>query len=111
MTVEDFAKALSLDIVAGLAGKDKEVTGCYVCDLLSWVIAHAEKGDVWITIHTHLNVMAVAVLKEISCIIIPEGIEVDAKTLAKADHECIPILTSCKDAYKIIYDIAKQGVL
>lgn len=111
MKVKELAEVLSMEIVAGRGGMDKEVSGGYACDLLSWVIAHAQMGDAWITIHTHLNIIAVAVLKEISCIIIPEGTEVDKKTLAKADEEGIPILSSSKNAFEICYTIGKQGIL
>ncbi|NLN06377.1 MAG: AraC family transcriptional regulator, partial [Firmicutes bacterium] len=44
-------------------------------------MSHAAKGDAGITVHTHVNIVAVAVLAELVCIIIPESIEVDDGTV------------------------------
>ena len=32
-------------------------------------MSKAKKGNAWITVHTHVNVVAVALLAEVSCII------------------------------------------
>jgi len=40
--------------------------------------------DAWITVHTHVNIVAVALMADIPCIIIPEGIEVEEATIKKA---------------------------
>ncbi len=82
---------------------DEEITGIYVCDLLSWVMSHANKGDAWITVQTHLNTIAVAVLLEIPCIIVPEGIKVEEATIKKAIEEDITILGSKMSAYEICW--------
>ncbi len=82
---------------------DREITDIYVCDLLSWVMSHANKGDAWITVQTHLNTIAVAVLLEIPCIIVPEGIKVEEATIKKAIEEDITILGSKMSAYEICW--------
>ncbi len=101
MDVREFAAKTGLRILTGEAGLGKEVSGVYTGDLLSWVMSHADKGDAWITVHTHLNIIAVAQLTEISCIIIPEGICVEEATLKKAVHEAVPILGSPMSSYHI----------
>ena len=85
---------------------DNEISGAYICDLLSWVMSHANKGDVWITVHTHLNIVAVALLVEVACILVPEGIQVEEATIKKA-NEGIAILSSNKTAYQIAVEISK----
>jgi len=107
MNIAEFADKMNMKTVTGKELLNKEITGVYVSDLLSWVMAHAEKGNAWITVHTHLNTIAVAVLNELSCIIIPEGVEVEAATVEKAKEEGVVILTSGKTSYEICVDAGK----
>lgn len=116
MIIEDIVKELNLKIIAGKEGLKKEITGVYIGDLLSFVMSHAKKGNAWITIQTHVNVIAVATLLELSCIIVPEDTEIDEDTIKHANDECIPVLLSSKSAYEIsiiISDIirAKDGTI
>lgn len=107
MKVREFAKALEMKILTSREGEDKEIQGMYICDLLSWVMSRANKGDAWITVHTHLNIVAVAVLVEIPCIIVPENIDVEEATLKKASEEGITILSTGKNAYEIACEAGK----
>jgi hypothetical protein len=112
MTVKDVVKSLEGKIRTGEEYTGREVTGVYVCDLLSWVMSHAQKGNVWVTVHTHLNIVAVALLAEISCIIIPEGINIEDNTVKKALDEGIVILSSDLSAYDVccrIYEMMKNS--
>ena len=110
MDVKQLYDKLELKILAGGKALDKEVTGVYICDLLSWVMAHAQKGDVWITVQTHTNVIAVAALLELSAVIIPEDIEVEAETLKKAEDENIPVLVSSQSAFRISKALVEMGL-
>ncbi len=101
MNLKDVCDKLELKVLAGNNGLERDINGVYICDLLSWVMANAQKGDAWITVMTHSNVIAVASLLELGCIIVPEGIEVEAESLAKADEEGIPVLASGLTAYKL----------
>mgnify|MGYP000981587480 CR=1 FL=1 len=110
MIVNELIDKMDLKLVSGSSGLSKEVKGAYVCDLLSWVMAHADGGDAWITIQTHPNVVAVAVLLEISCIIIPENASIADETIKKADQEGIPLLVSAHSGYDLccrMHDILK----
>lgn len=101
MKVEEFAEKLGMKLFTGPEWPDKEFTGVYVCDLLSWVMSHADKGNAWITVHTHLNIVAVALLTEISCIIVPEGISVEDATIKRAVQEGVVILGTDMVAYEV----------
>ena len=97
-------------LVAGDNGIDKEIEEVYICDLLSWVMAHAKAKSAWITIQTHVNILAVALLAEISCIIIPEDAKLDEETKKKADEEGIPILSFTGTSYEAaitLYEMMK----
>lgn len=99
MKVEDIIKREECTLVAGQSGINRDVKNVYLCDLLSWVMSHAKKDEAWVTVMTNINIVAVALLTEVSCIIIPEGIQVEKDTILKADKEGIPIITTNMTAY------------
>ena len=92
------------------ASLDTEVTCGYTCDLLSWVMAHGEEGLAWVTVQTHLNVVAVAALSEMACVVLPEEIIMEPESLEKATAEGLSVLTSALTAYEICGRMAGQGV-
>lgn len=106
MTVKEIALNQGFRIMTrDLAALEKEVTGVYACDLLSNAMAKLNKGDVWITVHTNLNVVAVASLSEASCVLIPEAIEIEEQTIERADLKNVAILSSPKSASEISFNL------
>ena len=99
MKISDLIEKLDLKLITRPDYTDKEVT-CYVCVLLSRVMSMA-KGDVWITVQTNLNIVAIASLNEAACIIVPEDIEVDYDTVLKANSKDVTILGSALDGYNL----------
>ncbi|HBM76377.1 MAG TPA: AraC family transcriptional regulator [Clostridiaceae bacterium] len=111
MKVKEIMEKLDLRLAAGSSGLEGEIKDVYISDLLSWVMAHAQKHSAWITIQTHPNVIAVASLLELSCVIIPENADINEETLKKADEESIPVLVSDANGYNIcckLYDLMKD---
>ena len=84
-----------------------DIETVYICDLLSWVMAHAGSKCAWITIQSHVNIVAVAVLLEMSCIIVPENVKVEEATLQKAAEENIPILSTELSSYQVACILSK----
>ena len=89
---------------------ETEVTCGYTCDLLSWVMAHGKAGMAWITVQTHMNVIAVASLMEMAAVIIPEEIEMEAPSLEKAREEGTCVLQSGKTAFELCALMAQAGL-
>lgn len=110
MLIKEACKNMGMKVLAGSEGLEKEVTGVYICDLLSWVMAHGKKGDAWITVQTHSNVIAVAALLELACVIVPEDIEVEEDTLKKAENEGIAVLQSSMSAFDLAKAFYKAGI-
>lgn len=110
MLVKDISEKIGLRLLAGGAAADKELTGAYICDLLSWVMSHGKKGDAWITVQTHSNIIAVATLLELACVIIPEEIEVAEDTVRKAEEEGIALYQSGLNAYQLAKELYKMGI-
>ena len=90
MTVQDIVSQLNLTVCSGQEGLQREVKGGYTSDLLSDVMGHAQEGDVWVTLQTHKNVMAIASLKEIAAIILVKGHLPEEDTLEESNNENIP---------------------
>lgn len=110
MTVAQLIEPLELTLLTPGTGLDRAVTGGCVCDLLSFVMARGEAGMAWITVQTHLNVIAVASLHEFSCVIVAEGSAVEPETLAKAAEEDIPVLRSALSEYTLSGRLYALGV-
>lgn len=101
MQIKDVLKVLQADVASGGENLANEVTGAYCSDLLSDVMANAKKGDLWITLQTHQNIIAVASLAELAGIVITRGAQPDPDTVAKAEKENIPILTSPLHSFEL----------
>ena len=101
MKVTDIVSALNLTIISGKGGLNNEIKGGYVSDLLSDVIGNAGEGDIWITLQSHKNIVAVASLKEISAIIIVRGSKPEEETIIRSDEENIPVLSTDADTFNI----------
>lgn len=97
--LEAIASAMELTHVCG--SRDREVCGCYAGDLLSWVMSHAEYGHIWITIMSNINVVAVASLCEVACIVLAEGVELDADAKAAAEGQDICVYSSKLSTYEL----------
>lgn len=88
-------------------------TGVYSGDLLSRVMCKAKRGDIWITVMSNINVIAVAYLVGISCIILTEGVEltVDDAVIAKNKGVCVYSTNySTYESCKIISQICDEEV-
>lgn len=88
----------------------REIACGYTCDLLSWVMANGEAGMAWVTVQIHMNVIAVAVLAEMACVILPESIDMEAASLAKAASEGLCVLRSPLSGYEICGRMHAAGV-
>ena len=107
MTVANLANALSLEILS-LPDPDREITGGYTGDLLSWVMGRAKSGDAWVTIMTNVNVVAVATLADVACVIIAENSEVGADIIKTASDKQINVLRSSLSSYEVCKALASN---
>ena len=110
MKLNEIQSRLQLEIAACGERLDREVTGGYCGDLLSDVMANAQKGSVWLTIQGHQNVVAVAVLREIAAIILANGRQPDEDTVKKAEEENIPILVSPLSSFQLTGKLFEVGI-
>lgn len=111
MKITDIIQPLGLKVICGLSGLSKEITGGYVSDLLSDVMGNAKEGEVWITLQTHQNIIAVSSLKDLSAVILVKGSMPEADTIEKSNLENIPVLSSDLDTFTItgrLFELLKK---
>jgi serine kinase of HPr protein (carbohydrate metabolism regulator) len=101
MKLEELVNKLSLEVLSNKDGLKKDIEGGYVSDMLSDVMANSNQGDIWITLQTHPNIVAVASLKNLSGIIIASKRKPEQETLKKAVSENITILTTRLTAFEV----------
>ena len=90
-----------------LEGDGSAVIGAAYCgDLLSDVMSHAPAGAVWFTIQAHVNVVAVAQLREIACVVLVNGATPDANALEKAGKHGVTILGSAETSATLCMRLA-----
>ena len=106
MTVTALSNALKAKEVC-LPYGEREITGAYVGDLLSWVMGRAKSDNVWITIMSNVNVIAVATLADVSSILLAEGVNLPDEVLEVAKNKGVNVLKSDLPIYDIALKIAK----
>ena len=98
------------EITHGYPDGAADITHGYASDLLSDVLANAPAGGILVTLQVHLNVIAVATLHDMSCVIIPESGTVEAEVVDKAMEEGVAVLTSPHTSFGICGMLSARGV-
>ncbi|MDD4699390.1 MAG: DRTGG domain-containing protein [Oscillospiraceae bacterium] len=107
VTVKELSDNLSLEILTTCDEIDRPVTGGYCSDLLSWVMGRASEGDAWITVMGNINSIAVAVLADISCIILADSSALDEEAKNRAEQQNVIILRSELDQFTLCNKIGE----
>lgn len=108
MTVDKLQEALGLTYLCGEnVANEKEIEGCYCGDLLSWVMSRAQAGNIWLTVMGNVNSIGVAVLADISCIILTENAHLDEDAKKRAQENDVVVLTTELNSYTLAAQISK----
>jgi len=109
VTVAQVVRELGLSVRAE-GRMEAPVLGAQASDLLSYVMASGKHGQVWITVQTHPNIVAVAALPGMSAIIVAGGFEPEDDTVARAEDEQIALLCSAETTYTLAGKLYALGV-
>lgn len=109
MTVGELCAALGAEVQTG-GDPGRNISQVTVSDLLSFVMGVANEGAVWVTIQTHLNVAAVAVLKELPMIIIASGRKAAPDLVARCEEEKICIASVDETIFGVCAKLAEMGL-
>jgi hypothetical protein len=110
VNLSQIAESLGLEVRAGGSALTNEVRGGYASDLISDVLANGQEGDLWVTLQTHQNTVAVASMKALAAVVLVNGREPESDTLEKAVEENIPLLVSSLPAFELIGRLYSLGL-
>ncbi|MGB5817821.1 MAG: DRTGG domain-containing protein [Thermoanaerobaculia bacterium] len=114
MKLTDLVTEMDLEVRSARHSLGNEVTGGYMSDLLSDVLAHSSDGNLWITLQRHQNIVAVASMKQLAGIVLVAGREPEEETVEKAEAESLPILVSELPAFELagrLYTLGVRGAV
>lgn len=107
MNIETLVKELGFETLS-LPSPDAEIVGGYAGDLLSWVMGRAEEGNVWVTIMTNINIVAVASLVGVSAIVVAENSEISPDVVTKAKEQGINLLRTDMPIFEAVLAIGEK---
>ncbi len=111
MNLTELSARLGLETVAG-STEGKEWRGVYAGDLLSRAMSHVKMDNLWITIMSNTNVVAVASLTEAAAVILAEGVELIPEAQDAAEENGITVLSSKHSVFELcaaIWEAARTG--
>ena len=108
MKLQELAAKLELKCVT--QAFDKQVSGVYISDMVSDVIANAKAGNLLVTVQIHNNVIAAANLVDICGIIVTQG-KLPADDVVKmADKAEIPIFSTDLSRWQVATKLYEAGI-
>ena len=107
LTVKELKEKGNMKLLCPEAVPDREVTGCYCGDLLSWVMSRATEGDAWLTVMGNINSIGVAVLADVACIILTENAALDDDALKRAEQNGVVIMRTAKNTYQTAAELSR----
>ena len=111
MIAEELARLMDMQLLQPeMAQKEIEASGCYIGDLLSNVMGNAKNGQLWLTVMTNINIVAVAQLLELAGIVLLEGNQPAEGVLERASLEGIPVFSSKDTAFHSAIRIRDLGL-
>ncbi len=108
MTTKELAERLELKRLTSVA--DKPVTGVYISDMVSDVIANAKAGNVLVTLQVHNNVIAAANLVDVGAIVMTRGRTPAPEAVALAEKAEIPLFTTDMDSWQVATKLYEAGI-
>jgi predicted transcriptional regulator len=78
---------------------DVDVHDVYISDLLSDVMGNAKQNQLWITLQSHKNVIAVAALKDIAGVVFINGVCPSDDLIELANQKGIALLGTTETAF------------
>jgi predicted transcriptional regulator len=108
VTVKDLETKLKLKPLNEV--HDKEISGAFISDMVSDVMAGAKAGNVWVTVQTHKNIAAAANLVDVSAVIIVRGKKVPEDTILMADRAKLTLFTTDLDTFQVAVRLYEAGV-
>lgn len=108
MTTKDLIEKLELKPLSHF--DYREITGVFVSDMLSDVMANAKSGNLWLTVQTHKSIIPAANLVDISAVIVTNGKQVPQETVDLATRYKIAILSTGLPTFDLVGKLYELGL-
>ncbi|MFC1725731.1 DRTGG domain-containing protein [candidate division KSB1 bacterium] len=108
MTTQELVEKLDLKVLSKF--EHRTVSGVFVSDMLSDVMAGAKSGDIWLTIQTHKSIVPAANLVDVSAVVITSGKQVPQDTIDLASKYNIAILSSADSTFELVGKLYELGL-
>ena len=97
MTVHELIAQTGLEVIH--QEPDRATGKPFCCDLLSVAMARAPEDSIWVTVMGNRNVIAVASLADVACVVLAEGYAYDEDAIAAAQGK-VTLLRSPDPIYE-----------
>jgi len=87
-----------------------DINGCYISDLLSDVLAHAQPGVLWVTVQTHRNVVSVAATKDITAVLFTGDRNPEPSIVVEAEEQGIALLRTSFTTFEAAGKLWEAGI-
>ena len=108
MKLQELAEKLELKRVT--RPFDKEITGVYISDMVSDVIANAKAGDLLVTVQIHNNVIAAANLVDICGIVVTQGKLPTEDVVKMAEKAKLTIYSTSLNRWQMATKLYEAGI-
>ncbi len=108
MKLSELKEKLDLEVV--FFPQNSEVYYGYCGDLLSIVMRSLNKDSVWLTVQSHMNIIAVASLAGAKAIVLCEGLNFPDETVEKAKEEGIALFKSQQTSFVLAGKMYELGL-
>ena len=110
MTINELIELIPMETLSGEQNLNREISGGFSSDMMSNVIAKGTEGEIWITFQTHLNVVAIALMKKMAGVILIQNRTLIPKALERAKAENLPVLITPLSSYELAGRLYKLGI-
>ena len=108
MTIREVAEKLELKGLTKVF--DKSVTGVYISDMVSDVIANAKAGNLLVTVQVHANALAAANLVDICGIVVAQGKKPTDDVIKMAVKAEISIFSTALSRWQVATKLYEAGL-
>jgi predicted transcriptional regulator len=108
MKVQEIVDRLELKAMTRVF--DKEVTGVYISDMVSDIIANAQAGNLLVTVQIHNNVIAATNLVDIPAIIVTQGKLPTDDVVKMAEKAQISVLSTGLTRWQVATKLYEAGI-
>jgi serine kinase of HPr protein (carbohydrate metabolism regulator) len=108
MTTKDLIEKIGLKSLSKF--EHRELSGVFVSDMLSDVMANAKSGNLWLTVQTHKSIVPAANLVDVSAVVITSGKQVPPETVELASKYNIAILSTELSTFELVGKLYGLGL-